>query len=68
MWVDMRDSARGERLPQLAVALLAVLSLFAGLGDPAEVVDTEDREAVTKITDTRANRAKRRGGTDVLRG
>ncbi|XP_036073377.1 fibrillin-1 isoform X2 [Oryzias melastigma] len=68
MWVDMRDSARGERLPQLVVALLALLSLFAGLGDPAEVVDVDDKEAVTKIADTRANRAKRRGGTDVLRG
>ncbi|KAM4593063.1 fibrillin-1 isoform 1-T1 [Odontesthes bonariensis] len=65
MKVDMLDSKRGGRLLQLAVALLALLSLFVGLGAAAEVVETE---VVTKQTDSRASRAKRRGGTDVLRG
>ncbi|XP_041837926.1 fibrillin-1 isoform X2 [Melanotaenia boesemani] len=64
----MPDSKRGGRLLQLVVALLALLSLFAGVGAAAEVVHTEDSELVTKQTDSRANRAKRRGGTDVLRG
>lgn len=65
MSVDMSDSI----LPQLlAVALLALLSLHGGLGDSAEMVDTGTNDLVTKQTDTRATRAKRRGGTDVLRG
>ncbi|XP_069561799.1 fibrillin-1 [Brachyistius frenatus] len=64
----MPDSTRGGRLLQLAVALVALLSLGARLGDAVEVVDTGDSEMVTKQTDTRASRAKRRGGTDVLRG
>lgn len=64
----MPDSKCEGRLLQLAVALVALLSLCAELGDAAEVVDTGDSELVTKQTDSRANRAKRRGGTDVLRG
>ncbi|XP_043990670.1 fibrillin-1 isoform X1 [Gambusia affinis] len=64
----MPGRKRAGRLLQLAVALLASLSLLGGLGGAAEEVDTEDSEAVTRHTDTRANRAKRRGGTDVLRG
>lgn len=67
--LDMPDSKRGGRLLQLAVVLVALLSLCAELRDAAEVVvDTGDTEVVTKQTDTRASRAKRRGGTDVLRG
>lgn len=66
--VDMLDSKRGGRLLQLAVALVALLSLCAELGDAAEVEDVRDTELVTKPTDSRANRAKRRGGSDVLRG
>jgi len=68
MRVDMLDSKRGGRLLQLAVALLALLSIFVGLGAAAEVVETGASEVVTKQTDSRASRAKRRGGTDVLRG
>ncbi|XP_027869787.1 fibrillin-1 [Xiphophorus couchianus] len=64
----MPGRKRAGRLLQLAVALLASLSLLGGLGGAAEEVDTEDSEAVTRHTDTRANRNKRRGGTDVLRG
>lgn len=68
MRVDMPDSKRRGRLLQLAVALVAFLSLCAHFGDAAEPLDTGDSEPVTKQTDSRANRAKRRGGTDVLRG
>uniref|UniRef100_A0A3Q3JSI8 Fibrillin 1 n=1 Tax=Monopterus albus TaxID=43700 RepID=A0A3Q3JSI8_MONAL len=64
----MPDSKRGGRLLQLAVALVALLSLSTVLGDTTEEVDSGDSEPVTKPTDTRANRAKRRGGTEVLRG
>ncbi|MEQ2212337.1 hypothetical protein XENOCAPTIV_029472 [Xenoophorus captivus] len=64
----MPGRKRAGRLLQLAVALLALLSLFGELGGAAKEVDTEDSEPVTRHTDTRANRAKRRGGTDVLRG
>lgn len=64
----MPDSKCEGRLLQLAVALVALLSLCVELGDAAEVVDTGDSELVTKQTDSRASRAKRRGGTDVLRG
>lgn len=59
---------RGERLLQLAVTLVALLSLCAEAKDAAVVTDTEITEVATKQTDTRASRAKRRGGTDVLRG
>lgn len=68
MRVDMPDSRCGGRLPQLAVALVALLSLCPELRDAAEMVDTGDSELMTKPTDSRASRAKRRGGTDVLRG
>lgn len=65
----MPDSKCGGRLLQLAVALVALLSLCAEFGDAAaELVDAGDSELVTKQTDSRASRAKRRGGTDVLRG
>ncbi|MEQ2271715.1 hypothetical protein XENORESO_008230, partial [Xenotaenia resolanae] len=64
----MPGRKRAGRLLQLAVALLALLSLFGELGGAAQEVDTEDSEPVTRHTDTRANRAKRRGGTDLLRG
>ncbi|KAG8001253.1 Fibrillin-1 [Nibea albiflora] len=64
----MPDSKCRGRLLQLAVALVALLSLCVELRDAAEVVDTGDSELMTKPTDSRASRAKRRGGTDVLRG
>lgn len=64
----MPDSKCRGRLLQLAVALVALLSLCAELGGAAEVVETGDSELVTKQTDSRASRAKRRGGSDVLRG
>lgn len=64
----MPDSKCGGRLLQMAVALMALLSLCAELGHAAEVEETGDSELVTRPTDSRANRAKRRGGTDVLRG
>ena len=60
----MPDSTCRGRLLQLAVALVALL----WLGAAAEVVDTGDLELVTKQSDSRASRAKRRGGSDVLRG
>ncbi|KAA8595911.1 hypothetical protein FQN60_011202 [Etheostoma spectabile] len=62
----MPDSKCGGRLLQFVVALVALMSLCAELGDAAEVVDTEDSEPMTKQTG--ASRAKRRGGSDVLRG
>ncbi|XP_034735795.1 fibrillin-1 isoform X2 [Etheostoma cragini] len=62
----MPDSKCGGRLLQFLVALVALMSLCAELGDAAEVVDTEDSEPMTKQTG--ASRAKRRGGSDVLRG
>lgn len=68
MRVDMPDSKCGGRPLQLAVALLALLSVCTELGDTAEVGDTGDSELMNKPTDSRASRAKRRGGTDVLRG
>lgn len=68
MRLDMPDSTCGGRLLQLAVALLALLSVCAELGDAAEVGDTGDSELMNKPTDTRASRAKRRGGTEALRG
>ena len=52
----------------MAVALVALLSLRAQLGHSAEVGDTGDSELVTKPVDSRASRAKRKGGSDVLRG
>ncbi|KAF0043033.1 hypothetical protein F2P81_004370 [Scophthalmus maximus] len=58
----------GGRPLQWAVALVALLSLCAELRGAAEVADTGDSELVTKQTDSRASRAKRRGGSDVLRG
>ncbi|XP_065808853.1 fibrillin-1 [Labrus bergylta] len=64
----MPDRKSRGRLLQLAVALVALLSLCAELGDFAEVLETGDSELVTKQTDSRASRAKRRGGSDVLRG
>ncbi|KAM9409241.1 fibrillin-1 isoform 1-T1 [Pholidichthys leucotaenia] len=66
----MLDSWSGGRLLQLALALVALLSLCAELRDAAEVVsvDIEETEPVTNQADTRASRAKRRGGSDVLRG
>ncbi|XP_049927129.1 fibrillin-1 isoform X2 [Epinephelus moara] len=64
----MPDSKCRGRLLQLAVALVALLSLCAELGGAAEVVETGDSELGTKQTDSRASRAKRRGGSDVLRG
>uniref|UniRef100_A0A3Q4C0E7 Uncharacterized protein n=1 Tax=Mola mola TaxID=94237 RepID=A0A3Q4C0E7_MOLML len=64
----MPDSKCRGRLLQLAVALVALLSLRAQLGDSAEVGDTGDSELVTKPIDSRASRAKRKGGSDVLRG
>ncbi|XP_005746909.1 fibrillin-1 isoform X1 [Pundamilia nyererei] len=63
----MTEIKRGGRLLQLAVTV-ALLSLCAEAKDAAEVADTEITELATKQTDTRASRAKRRGGTDVLRG
>lgn len=68
MRVDMSDSKWRGRLLQLAVALVALLSLCTELGRTVEVGDTGDSELITKPTDSRASRAKRRGGTDVLRG
>lgn len=68
MRVDMPDSKCRGRLLQLAVALVALLSVCSALGDAVEVVDTGDSELMTKQADSRASRAKRRGGTDVLRG
>lgn len=68
MRVDMLDSKCGGRLLHLAVALVALLSLCVELRDATELEDNGDTELVTKPTDSRANRAKRRGGTDVLRG
>lgn len=65
---NMTDSKSGGRLLQLAVALVALMALCAEFGDSVEVVETGDNELVTKQTDSRASRAKRRGGTDVLRG
>lgn len=65
--VEMTEIKRGGRLLQLAVTV-ALLSLCAEAKDAAEVADTEITELATKQTDTRASRAKRRGGTDVLRG
>lgn len=56
------------RLLQLAVALVTLLSLRAELRDAAEAEDTDGSELITKPIDLRASRAKRRGGTDVLRG
>lgn len=56
------------RLLQLAVALVTLLSLRAELRDAAEVEDSDGGELITKPIDPRASRAKRRGGTDVLRG
>lgn len=50
------------------MALVALLSLCAELGDAAEVLETEDSGTMSKQTDSRATRAKRRGGSDVLRG
>lgn len=64
----MPDSRSGGRLLQLAVALVAALSLCARLGDAAEAPETGDGELVTRQTESRASRAKRRGGSDVLRG
>lgn len=64
----MPDSKCRGRLLQLAVALVALLSLRAQLGHSAEVGDTGDSELVTKPVDSRASRAKRKGGSDVLRG
>lgn len=72
----MRDSVRGwGRLQQLAVVLAVGLCACAQLGRAAEAevglltVDTSEAEQATKQTpDSRASRAKRRGGTDVLRG
>lgn len=52
----------------MAVALVTLLSLRAELRDAAEVGDAADSELMTKPIDSRASRAKRRGGTDVLRG
>lgn len=63
----MTEIKRGGRLLQLAVTV-ALLSLCAEAKDAAEVADAEITELATKQTDTRASRAKRRGGTDVLRG
>lgn len=64
----MPGGRSGGRLLQLAVALLAALSLSARLGDAAEAPETGDGELVTRQTESRASRAKRRGGSDVLRG
>lgn len=66
----MPEIKRGGWLLQLTVALAALLSLSlcAEHGDAAELVDSEVTEVSTKQSDPRANRAKRRGGTDVLRG
>lgn len=66
--MDMPGSKSGGRLLQLAVALVALLSLCVHLEDAAEAVDSGDSELLTRQTDSRASRAKRRGGTDVLRG
>lgn len=68
MRVDMSDTKWRGRLLQLAVALVALLSLCTEPGRTAEVGDTVDSELDTKPTDSRASRAKRRGGSDVLRG
>lgn len=56
------------RLLQMAVALVTLLSLRAELRDAAEVGGTEGSELITKPIDPPAGRAKRRGGTDALRG
>lgn len=62
----MPDCKRGGRLLQLAVTLVALLCVQ--LGHFAEVGDTGDSELMARPTDSRASRAKRRGGTEVLRG
>lgn len=63
-----RGRGRG-RVLRVAVALVALLSMCAEPGDAAEPEDAgSDRELVTKSSDSRASRAKRRGGTDALRG
>lgn len=66
--MDMPGSKCRGRLLQLAVALVTLLSLRAELRGAAEVGGTADSELMTKPIDSRASRAKRRGGTDVLRG
>lgn len=51
----------------MAVALLFLLCVQ--LSKPAEVADTGESEPLTRPTDSRgSSRAKRRGGTEVLRG
>lgn len=65
---DMPDRKRGGRLLQSAVALLVLLEVSAGPGAAAEAGETRDGELESGQTDPRSNRAKRRGGTDALRG
>ncbi|XP_062418004.1 fibrillin-1 [Pungitius pungitius] len=64
----MPGCKRGGRLLHCSVALVALLSLCTGLGDAAEAADTEDSGTMGKQSDPRGSRAKRRGGSDVLRG
>lgn len=58
----MPDRKTGGRLLQAAAALLLLLELSA------EVLEPRDGELETEQTDSRSNRAKRRGGSDALRG
>lgn len=64
----MPDRKRGERLLQLAVVLLGLLSLRVELGRGEEALPAAGTELVAKHSDPRASRAKRRGSSDVLRG
>lgn len=52
------------RLLKLVVGIVAVLSLSAEAGEGTATGDSE----TAKPTEPRASRAKRRGGSEVLRG